>query len=367
MPKKADVSDELSKMFDDGTVLDGEKHARSAPAPLAEETRTQATRLNSTQDNSTQLDSTHISEPIRKIDKPIAPERDFNRRANSLERDALPKGLFPGTSKKLYDALYLRTRGAVKPVRSIQATRTEVMRWAGIGGLNTFLAHIKHLTKVGLIVRQFEIGNKEGAIYEVRIPEELNSPDSTQLDSTHPDSTQINSTPNRVHDSTQKLMRVESSQTIESITTSASPKTSFKTKEQNIDDEAFAELAEAFRQITTELTGKAPTAAEATKWRELAEVLIAELRIAAGRTSVSSVPAFMAEHLRRRLWKMDKKQATREGKELPDQPTMSPLIPEGHTCPDCNNSGWWYPEGLDKGVARCTHEKLHTRSDISTS
>ena len=148
----------------------------------------QPTRL-----DSTQLDSTHISQPKNKTTRrPIAPERDFNRRPNSLERDALPKGLFPGTSKKLYDALYLRTRGAVKPVRSIQATRTEVMRWARIGGLNTFLSHIKHLTRVGLIVRQFEVGDKEGAIYEVRIPEELNLSDSTQLNSTRLDSDQLN-------------------------------------------------------------------------------------------------------------------------------------------------------------------------------
>lgn len=366
MPKKADVSDELSKMFDDGTVLDSEKSITPVSVPFNEQSSSSATRLDSTHDNSTQLNSTQLSKPPKNIDKPIAPERDFNRRANSLERDALPKGLFPGTSKKLYDALYLRTRGAVKPVRSIQATRTEVMRWAGIGGLNTFLAHIKHLTKVGLIVRQFEIGNKEGAIYEVRIPEELNLSDSTQLDSTHLDSTQLDSTPNRVHDSTQNLMRVESSQTIEPITTSVSPKTSFKTN-TNIDDEAFAGLAEVFRQTTIELTGKAPTVAEAAKWRELAEVLVAELRIAAARTSVSSVPAFMAEHLRRRLWKMDKKQAAREGKELPDQPTVSTSIPEGQACPDCNNSGWWYPDGLEKGVARCTHQKLLPQNDEISS
>jgi hypothetical protein len=144
--------------------------------------------------------------------------------------------------------------------------------------------------------------------------------------------------------------------------TSADRNTSFNTKEERIDDEAFAELTEAFRQITGELTGKPPTAAEATKWREVAEVLIAELRIAAGRTTVSSVPAFMAEHLRRRLWKMDRKQAQTEGRELPDQPRTANLIPEGNVCPDCNNAGWWYPDGPDKGVARCKHSKINAAS-----
>jgi hypothetical protein len=125
-------------------------------------------------------------------------------------------------------------------------------------------------------------------------------------------------------------------------------------KDQNIDDEAFAELAGAFRQITTELTGKTPTGAESAKWKELAEVLIAELRIAAGRTTVSNVPAFMSEHLRRRLWKMDKKQAAREGKELPDQTTSTPQEVPAH-CPDCQGTGWWYPKGTENGVAKCKH------------
>src|SRR5688500_19656198 len=43
----------------------------------------------------------------------VAPTRDFNKRANSIDRDAMPKGHFPGTSYKLYNALYQRTRGAV--------------------------------------------------------------------------------------------------------------------------------------------------------------------------------------------------------------------------------------------------------------
>jgi hypothetical protein len=27
-------------------------------------------------------------------------------------------------------------------------------------------------------------------------------------------------------------------------------------------------------------------------------------------------------------------------------------------CPDCNGTGYWYPQGKEKGVARCRHEKL---------
>ena len=44
--------------------------------------------------------------------QPVTPVKDYNKRPNSTER-ALSAGLFPGTSQKLYNALYLRTRGAV--------------------------------------------------------------------------------------------------------------------------------------------------------------------------------------------------------------------------------------------------------------
>jgi hypothetical protein len=297
----------------------------------------ESTQLDSTQPDSAQINSTQRA--------PVAPARDFNKRANSIERDALPAGLFPGASKKLYDALYLRTRGAVVPVRTVKTRRSELMRWASIGGLNTFLSHMKHLTAVGLVVRTFEVGDKDGAIYEVRLPEEL---DSTQLDST-----QLDSTPNRVHDSTQKLSRVESSKTVEKTGSSGDLKTSFKTNTEKIDDEAFARL----RSAAKEITGR-----EASDWSELEEVLITELKIAAGRTTVSSVPAFLAEHLRRRLWKKDKKQIAEEGKAENPQ---SAIPVNSKDCPDCFGTGMWYPEGFERGVARCGHDKLTNPGEIT--
>ena len=298
-----------------------------------------STQLNSTHVNSTQVNST---QPDLAQQRPIAPARDFNRRANSLERDALPAGLFPGTSKKLYDALYLRTRGAVVPTRSIQATRTDLMRWAGIGGLNTFLAHMKHFQRIGLIIRQFEVGNKGGAIYEVRLPEELDRTqlNSTQLTLTQRNSTQPDSTSNRGLDSTPKLSRVEASYPTELQATSAAPKTSFKTSDQIADDEVFADLVAKFQQASRELTGKEPNSTERAKWAELSDLLITELKIAAARTnSVSSVPAFLTEHLRRRLWKRDKAELDREAASVP----ASEQGLDASKCPDCGGSDWWYP------------------------
>ena len=98
---------------------------------------------------------------------------------------------------------------------------------------------------------------------------------------------------------------------------------------------------------------------EQDRWREVGEVIATEFRIAAARTTVSSAPSFLAEHLRRRLFKKDKSQL------LADQPVgaataaSSQLKPEEVArCPDCGGSGMYYPEGYDKGVTKCQHARL---------
>lgn len=128
------------------------------------------------------------------------------------------------------------------------------------------------------------------------------------------------------------------------------------------DDEAFTEFVSMLRESTREITGRQPSASEAVKWRELAEVLITELRIAAGRTTVSSVPAFLAEHLKRRLWKLDNRKQPQAGTQ--EAEVRGPIITqeEARACPDCFGTGMYYPGGFEKGVAKCKHEKLGTRA-----
>ncbi|MBA3323481.1 MAG: hypothetical protein H0T45_18830 [Pyrinomonadaceae bacterium] len=172
---------------------------------------------------------------------------------------------------------------------------------------------------------------------------------------TQPNPTQPNPTQKLGWDPSQKLGWVGLGNPIENKGTYEFPKTSFKTDEKNDDDEAFARLREALSKATFELTGRSPAAVEAARWQELAEVLVAELKIAAGRTTISSVPAFLAEHLRRRLWKLDKKQARAEGRELPDDSKLATSAERAVDCPDCSGSGWWYPNGLERGVAKCKH------------
>jgi hypothetical protein len=90
----------------------------------------------------------------------------------------------------------------------------------------------------------------------------------------------------------------------------------------------------------------------------LGELLITELRIAAGRTTVSNIPAFFTEHLRRRLWKKDKRQVEAESSSRSQGRPAAAIKGDISTCPDCFGTGMWYPEGYEKGVSRCQHKKL---------
>jgi hypothetical protein len=105
---------------------------------------------------------------------PIAPERNFNKRANSIEHSALPAGQFPGASKKIYDALYVRTRGAIIPTRTVQARHRELLAWSGVKDVKTIKTHLNKLRELSLITWQTLKGEHEGSFYEVFLPEEIN-------------------------------------------------------------------------------------------------------------------------------------------------------------------------------------------------
>jgi hypothetical protein len=320
------------------------------PVPDPDQYQTQTNPVPVPNHNQTHTEVVPKPEMRQASSLPVAPARDYNKRANSIDREALPAGAFPGASKKIYDALYLRTRGAVSPGRIIQATRKEMMKWTGIKDIKTINAHVRKLIDAGLIIRTKLVGEHEGSIYEVLLPEET---DARPVPDQYQTQTSAVPEPNQktVLDQYQKTVPLGSGNLIENKDTSSDPKTSFKTNTERSDDEAFRLLF----AVAKEITGKEVPVAQ---WREVIDVLVAELRIAAARTTVSSAPAFLAEHLRRRLWKIDKKQARAEGRELPDE-VASPASHEDIAgCPDCKGSGWWYPEGQEKGVSKCKHAKL---------
>jgi hypothetical protein len=279
----------------------------------------------------------------------VAPESDFQRVPNSVTRRAIPEGLFRGKSKQVWDYLWSVTRGTIVPTRSTRKSRREIKAGSGLGSMVTVDAALEHLENVGLIAVKPAIGSLTGNEYEVFTPEEASTSTSSIASSS------------RITQKVDELDVPESSSTsttqlIENSGGWELPNTSFKTKDINTDDEAFAEFAATVRKTAKEITGKEPSKTEAARWAEVAEVLMTELKIAAGRTTISSVPAFLAEHLRRRLWKKEKRQIEAEAAE---QKASTPTQRIDTTkCPDCSGTGMYYPEGFDKGVARCSHSKL---------
>ncbi|HEY9405028.1 MAG TPA: hypothetical protein VIQ24_20420 [Pyrinomonadaceae bacterium] len=301
---------------------------------------------------------------------PAAPARDFNKRANSLDRVALPAGIFQGSSKKLYDALYMRTRGAIIPKRSVRATKRELSDWSGIRNVKTIDSHLRYFSAIGLVISEWHRGQNDGCLYEVLLPEETSglfiarshgvappNPTSPHVTPPYGELPQNLGLPHHQNMGSPHLTEV----VVES-TTSGNAKTSFKTEEENSDDDAAARrLTAALVKAERELTGAVSTSDE--KWDELAGVLVSELRIAAARTTVSNVPAFLAEHLRRRLWKVDKARAAEmTATEAAGQGSASPALTaeQRQKCPDCAGVGFWYPEGADKGVAKCKHLRLES-------
>lgn len=272
-----------------------------------------------------------------------APIRDFAKVPNSLTRISIPAGEFKGKSKQLYDSLYSMTRGSITPRRAVRISRPQLMKKAGIGARVTFDTNVAHLIAIGLLqVRQIA-GEHEGNEYTVLLPEERTLP------------SQSSTTSQTSHAQDQDgLVSLKSSQTrhtlsVDNIDTSGDPKTSSKTSSKNFDDEAAP-----LRKLERELTGK--NSATPAQWNELFELLSTELRIAAARTTVSNVPAFLTEHLRRRLFKRSADEMRVESREAAETP-VTPQI-DARACTDCRGVGFWYPGGEDKGVARCKHEKL---------
>jgi hypothetical protein len=124
------------------------------------------------------------------------------------------------------------------------------------------------------------------------------------------------------------------------------------------DDAALAGLHATLKQAAEEVTGKELSASERERWRELGEVLATELKIAAARTTVSSAPSFLAEHLRRRLWKKEKRELQAEA-STGAQPTSNLSAEQSKACPDCGGTGFRYKgENFTGGVEKCRHDSL---------
>jgi hypothetical protein len=239
------------------------------------------------------------SNPTQPKQVEVSPSRDFTKVPNSITKEAIPQKFFRGLSKHTYDILYRHTRGNVKPVRKIQLTKNVLMKLTGLS-FNTIQAHIGYLRESGLLKVEFNIGKHEGSTYEILVPEELR--ETVRLEQTQSNPTQPNPTQNSIRDTTQYLDILGLGSPVANKDTYEIPKTSLKTMTVHDDDYAFAKFAERMTAASRRLTKKGSKKNEEDKWDELAELLIMELDMAAARTkSISNIPAFLTEHLKRRL------------------------------------------------------------------
>ena len=172
------------------------------------------------------------------------------------------------------------------------------MKAAGIGSRVTFDANIERLSQAGLIKVQTIAGEHKGNEYTVFLPEEIGL-SMTSL-------TSLTSMTSHAQKLDRLVIPVSSqtrhSSSIEESTISGESHTSFKTIHD--DDDGVIEFAEVLRQAAREVLGSnlPQTLEERARWKECAEVLAGELKLATGRVgAVSSVPAFFAAHLRRRF------------------------------------------------------------------
>jgi hypothetical protein len=246
--------------------------------------------------------------------------------------------LFRGKSKQLYDYLWSQSRGAVVPSRTVRRSRPQLLRGAGFGSMGTVERCVDFLVEVGLLKVRSIVGEAEGNEYEVFTPEEV----GPALFGLHPstgtthETGSTGSTLNQVLPVVPETGSTGSTLSSTESEVSGGPKTSFKTDTKTDDDEAaLSDLISIFAEANQKLTGRLPRATERAQWAELASILVEELNAAAARTFVSSVPAFLAAHLRRKL---APKPATRkkEGNltKDPGRPSAPPPDPNHRLTPE---------------------------------
>ena len=273
-----------------------------------------------------------------------SPEKDFTKTPNSVIRVALARRMFRGKSKQIYDYLWSISRGAINPTRKIRRTFNEIQKGAGIGSRNTVISGIAHLESIKLVIREVAVGEFLGNFYEIFTPEELGY--DAILGSTS--STNLTGSTSSTETTQKVVVPVvpESGTTgttliVASKDTYRIPKTSFK---DNTDDDdysarenAFSAFVEKLSAACEKLTGKPVSEREADKWGNLADLLILELEKSFRKTgSVSSVPAFLTEILRRQFFtplpvtnKSSKTKTDIVGKNEAGEYEIKPLDPSG--------------------------------------
>lgn len=278
-----------------------------------------------------------------------APVRDFMRVANSTVREAIPEGLFTGKGKQLYDFLYSKTRGAVVPAYSVRIPVASVLAGAGMTR-PTFRLHLERLRHAGLVVSEERSGVHGGNLYTVYLPEEVahwrRKESGNASDNLPPEllSDALSLTPVTPVTEVRNLPLLQGKETYRGnrgcnplVSNGYAPSKTSCIRHDDDDDNVStrsanlnlnglgAELTLAAEAVCVPLSNSRQ---EAEKWRLLGKFLGEELRQAAQKTDhISSVPAFLTEHLRRQLKHATQKPPTQKQSRKTDTslvPTPAP-------------------------------------------
>jgi hypothetical protein len=260
----------------------------------------------------------------------IAPEKDFSKMPNSIKR-AVEDGKFPNSSLAIYLYLYSLTRGAIQPKRSVRANKSKLLTGADLRSEKALFKNLDHLKSIGLVKVTVFNGDHLGNEFEVFIPEEIDVDLPTYLPTYLPTKEThlptylptdkktvgrwVQSEANKDTYEDAKTIREEIKNDDEPAALIESDNKIFfddsaevfeaakeEVREVSLSDARHGVIEKSINKISKKLTGKKLTDNDNEKLKELAELLVMELEIAAARTdSVSNVPAFLTEHLRRRL------------------------------------------------------------------
>jgi hypothetical protein len=292
----------------------------------------------------------------------VSPERDYTKVANSIVRLAVPSGIFGeqgGKAKELYDTLYHLTRGAVVPQRKVRIPKDRLMKKAGIGSEVTLRKNLARLRVAKLINERLVPGMHGGNEYEVFLPEEV----GLSLSTPSTPRTASNAPQNREGVETLDSTGSSVGSNLAASITSADDKTFLLRPEKNIDDEPAALLLRLLQEAEREVAGKT---GDPQRWSEPLGIIIAELKVAASRSAViSSAPAFLAEHLRRRLGKAER-QAAASPAEASSAPGQAPAPRKREfteePCSVCKGSLMEVlPNGEKKRCGHCRDEVNYPR------
>jgi hypothetical protein len=212
-----------------------------------------------------------------------------------------------------------------------------------------------------LINERLVPGMHGGNEYEVFLPEEVGLSLSTPSTPSTP-RTDSNAPQNREGVETLDSTGSSVGSNLAASITSADDKTFLLRPEKKIDDEPAALLLCLLQEAEREVSGKA---GDPQRWSEPLGIIIAELKVAASRSAViSSAPAFLAEHLRRRLGKAERQAASlAEASSAPGQapaPRKREFTEE--PCSVCKGSLMEVlPSGEKKRCGHCRDEVNYPR------